>query len=82
MRDMDDSSLEVTILEVFREILKQGSLEPDDDFFDSGGDSLLAADATIRLSEITGSDVEVALLVTSPTAREFAIAITGSASPV
>lgn len=77
---MDVSSLETVVLEVFRKILKQDSLQPDDDFFDTGGDSLLAVDATIRLSEITGSEVEVALLVTSPTAREFAIAITGSAS--
>lgn len=79
---MDDSSLETVVLKVFREILKQDSLKPDDDFFDAGGDSLLAADATIMLSEITGSEVEVALLVISPTAREFASAITGSASPV
>lgn len=79
---MDGSSLETVVLEVFREILRQASLKPDDDFFDAGGDSLLAVDATIRLSEMTGSEVEVALLVTSPTAREFAIAIAGSASPV
>ena len=76
---MANGSLETVVTEVFREILNRASLQPDDDFFLAGGDSLLATDAVIKLSEITGSEIEMALMFTSPTARELATAITTSA---
>lgn len=48
------SSVESRILEIMRDVLRHGDLGPDDDFFEAGGDSLLAITLMFRLESEFG----------------------------
>lgn len=48
------SDLSVTIGQVMGDVLKRGPLGPNDDFFDSGGDSLRAIEVLQRLAAAPG----------------------------
>ncbi|MFT8711042.1 amino acid adenylation domain-containing protein [Komagataeibacter rhaeticus] len=54
--------VEEVIVGVFRDILRQPLLSQHDDFFDHGGDSLLAEQAATQLEELLGHAVPAALL--------------------
>ncbi|KPH85867.1 hypothetical protein GLUCOINTEAF2_0203158 [Komagataeibacter intermedius AF2] len=67
MQDMAGSNtalrpVEEVIVGVFRDILRQPFLTQHDDFFDNGGDSLLAEQAATRLEELLGHVVPASLL--------------------
>ncbi|MCK8784777.1 amino acid adenylation domain-containing protein [Roseomonas sp. NAR14] len=66
------SPFEEVILSVFRAVLRQPGLTKDDDFFDHGGDSLLAVNAALRLEELLGLVVPSALLHHGRTASALA----------
>ena len=57
-----DSPVEEVIVGVYRDLLHQPSFSQHDDFFDNGGDSLLASSAVIRLEELLGHVVLVSQL--------------------
>jgi aryl carrier-like protein len=67
--DLDLVSL---VLTVVRDVLEQPSVSLDDDFFITGGDSLLAIHVVGRLSHATGLRVRVSHLFAHPVLREFA----------
>ena len=47
--------LEAQLLGLWRRLLKSGTLSIDDDFFVSGGDSLLAVDMLLKMEEVLGA---------------------------
>lgn len=66
------SLLETTIGEVWADVLGVGSVGPQDDFFDLGGNSLIAIQATLRLSEDFGIAVQARVLFDNPVLSDFA----------
>ena len=67
--------IEDTVLHVFRDVLGRPSLGPGDDFFDHGGDSLLAFAAVSRLGVLLGFEMPVDALYHRPTPNGFALLI-------
>lgn len=66
------SPVEETILESFRELLGRRDLGLDDEFFASGGDSLLAIELTLELEQLLGQAPPIAMLGHGGTARTLA----------
>ncbi|MFA5709879.1 amino acid adenylation domain-containing protein, partial [Mycolicibacterium sp.] len=63
---------EKTVAEVFAEILAMDRVGLDDNFFDSGGDSLIAIRVSARLQAALGMDVPVRYLFDTPTVGSLA----------
>jgi amino acid adenylation domain-containing protein len=64
--------LEATVLRCWRTVLENPELGLDDDFFDSGGHSLLAMRMLTKVNKALGWNLPLGLLVEAPTARRFA----------
>jgi hypothetical protein len=73
----DETEREVEVLEIFRQLLGAPQLGPEQNFFESGGSSLLAARLAGRLRSSGVLDVPTSAIFTAPTAR----ALTRYASP-
>jgi acyl carrier protein len=69
------SEVEPLVLAAWRKVLEEPTLTADDDFFEAGGDSLLAADAMLEVTEATGIEVPAVTLFASPTPAEFSQAL-------
>jgi hypothetical protein len=67
-------ALPAVVLDAWRSVLRDPSLGPDDDFFLSGGHSLLAVQLAERVSEAWGAEVPAGLIFLHPTPAEFAAA--------
>ena len=63
---------ETTIGAVWAEVLGIGSVDNQDDFFDLGGNSLTAIQATLRLSEDFGTAIGARMLFDNPVLSDFA----------
>jgi hypothetical protein len=63
---------EVRVLAIFRQILGTAELGPEDNFFDAGGSSLLAARLASRLRNAGVLNVSTAAIFDAPTARALA----------
>jgi len=57
---------------IYRETLRDDSLGVDNDFFESGGDSLAAFEITAQLGAVLGVEVPVALVFAFPTPADLA----------
>ena len=57
---------------IYREVLRDDSLDAGSDFFENGGDSLAAFQITARLGEMVGTEVPVALVFAYPTPADLA----------
>jgi acyl carrier protein len=68
---MDISMSDLT-LSAFRQVLDNPGIEPDDDFFAVGGDSVQALMALSIIEEVIGAEIPVAFVFTYPTAAELA----------
>lgn len=73
MNDLPQSNdeLERHILELWRKMLNQPSLSIDDDFFDSGGDSLLATEMLIQLADRIPQSIDVSIIMETGSVRSF-----------
>ncbi|MHB8270106.1 amino acid adenylation domain-containing protein [Bradyrhizobium sp.] len=60
------------ILAIWRDVLGNPDLGPDDDFFRNGGQSLIASVAVGRMSSAFGSELPLRAIFEAPTARAFA----------
>ncbi|HYH79351.1 MAG TPA: AMP-binding protein, partial [Longimicrobium sp.] len=69
--------LETRLAEIWREVLGVERVGLHDDFFDLGGQSILAMRLVARVREEMGGDVAVAELLQAPTLEEMAIALAG-----
>jgi acyl carrier protein len=79
---MSAESMEKVILNIFREVLKNPDITPESEFFEHGGDSLLAIDALSQISEHAGFDVDMAAIFIYPTPRELSAALAGDAQEI
>jgi len=68
--------LEAEVLILWRRLLKSESLTVDDDFFASGGDSLLAMEMLLEVERLIGEPVPERVLFGAETVRQFASKIT------
>jgi oxalate---CoA ligase len=64
--------LEIEIAEVWQRLLGRESIGPEDDFFDLGGDSLLATKMLVELEHLTGRRLPQAILFDNATIRQLA----------
>lgn len=69
------------VKELFSSVLKNPSLEDDSDFFQQGGDSLLAARLTSRIRKVFGVEISIADVFSSPTPAQMASRLSVSDSP-
>lgn len=67
--------LEDKILEIFRSVTQVPSLTADDDFFNSGGDSLLAVEAGFQISQAIDQEVDPMVIFVFTTASTCATAV-------
>ncbi len=63
--------IEAKVLAVWRQALEQPTLGPDDDFFEFGGDSLLAIRMLVRVERELGTKIPVRALVEGRTVRRI-----------
>lgn len=85
--DAPQKGLEARVAAAWTELISTASVGRHDNFFDVGGNSLLAARLAARLAVITGVDVSARLIFEHPTIATLASAISqlerrGAASPV
>jgi acyl-CoA synthetase (AMP-forming)/AMP-acid ligase II/thioesterase domain-containing protein/acyl carrier protein len=66
------TSLEAELLKLWRRLLKSESIQVDDDFFESGGDSLLATEMLIETEALVGRPIPEGVLLEAATIRELA----------
>ncbi len=81
---LDDSDLteaEAAMLGLWREVMEQPSLGPDDDFFDAGGHSMLAMRLVSRIRKDLGLPVGLAQLLRTGTPRSLATGESEHAAP-
>lgn len=64
-----------TIADIFSEVFGGGPVEPDSDFFDIGGDSILAAKAVVRLRKKLDMTVTMRDVFTARTAKALAVVL-------
>ncbi|MEY9138552.1 acyl-CoA synthetase (AMP-forming)/AMP-acid ligase II/thioesterase domain-containing protein/acyl carrier protein [Bradyrhizobium diazoefficiens] len=67
--------LEADLLTLWRKLLKAESLTMDDDFFASGGDSLLAMEMLLEVERRIGRPIPATILLGAETIRQFAAKI-------
>jgi acyl carrier protein len=68
--------LEGMLCRIFAEVLDRAEVNVDDDFFDVGGDSLLAIRVMHRVNKETGAKTPVKAIFSQPTAAGLAKRIT------
>ncbi|MBS9760935.1 phosphopantetheine-binding protein [Pseudomonas mosselii] len=68
-------TLEDKILAIFRAVTQVPTLTADDDFFNSGGDSLLAVEAGFQISQVIEQEVDPMVIFVFTTASTCAAAV-------
>jgi acyl carrier protein len=66
------SPTETAIANVWKEILKIGSIGPDENFFHLGGDSLRAIQSVLQINRALGSNITITHVFQTPTVRGLA----------
>lgn len=64
-----------TIVEIFRRELRLTDIDSDDNFFDLGGDSLMAENVILSVQEKFGIKMQTSVLLTASTPRELAAVV-------
>jgi amino acid adenylation domain-containing protein len=75
----ETGSLVETVRSIWERVLGHDELEEDDDFFDVGGDSLLATWVVTELSRATGREIELSVLLEDSTMAGIANTLEGMA---
>jgi oxalate---CoA ligase len=70
--DEPTGALELELLELWQRMLKRNSIGLDDDFFEVGGDSLMALQMLLELEKLVGHSVPETILFEQPTIRLLA----------
>jgi amino acid adenylation domain-containing protein len=74
------AGVEQTLVAIWEEILGVAPVGVDDDFFELGGDSLLAVRIVVRAREALGRDLPLQSLFESPTVKGLSRSVEGAAS--
>ncbi len=71
------------LLQLWKKFLNSDSISVDDDFFEKGGNSLLAMDLHMEIERLTGQELPESILLEASTARQLAkrLAHTAGAQP-
>jgi acyl carrier protein len=69
--DLSEARLHAELLQLWKKFLKVPDITIDDDFFEKGGDSVLAVDLHIELQRLTGRSLPESMLFEAPTVREL-----------
>ena len=69
------SQTETTVGEIWMEALQLEKINPEDNFFGQGGDSLTTMMMLFRVSDVLNVDMPPDALMDSPTLREFCKAV-------
>jgi acyl-CoA synthetase (AMP-forming)/AMP-acid ligase II/acyl carrier protein len=72
-----ESRLHSDLIQIWKKVLKTDAISVDDDFFEKGGDSLLAMDVSLEIERLTGKAQPEAILFDAPTIRELAKLLAG-----
>jgi oxalate---CoA ligase len=67
-----EASLQAQLLPLWKKFLKTENVSIDDDFFEHGGDSLLALDLHLEIQRLTGEALPESILFEASTVRELA----------
>jgi surfactin synthase thioesterase subunit/acyl carrier protein len=78
----DGADVQPTVAGLFAELLGLDALDPDDSFFDLGGDSLIAAQLLIRIRKIFPVELSPRSIFEAPTANALAALIAGGMDPL
>ncbi|MGH7435629.1 MAG: phosphopantetheine-binding protein, partial [Polyangiaceae bacterium] len=73
--DTPRTPTEAMVLEIFRDVLQRSDAGVHDNFFDLGGDSLMAARLVLDLRAACGNDVPLRLLFERQTPADLAAAV-------
>jgi acyl carrier protein len=68
---ISEDGLEDRLTELWKRVLKIDNISPDDDFFEKGGDSLLAMDVSLELQKLIGRELPESILFEAPTIRDL-----------
>lgn len=67
-----DSTLVIQLTELWERLLQTAPVSLDEDFFDKGGDSLVAVEMLFELEQLTGRTIPTSILFESRTIRQVA----------
>jgi acetoacetyl-CoA synthetase len=67
--------------EIWQRLLGRSSISPDDDFFDLGGDSLIAARLFVDIEQETGRSLPITTIYDAPTLATLVAVIESAAAP-
>jgi acyl-CoA synthetase (AMP-forming)/AMP-acid ligase II/acyl carrier protein len=70
--DLSDLGLNDRLIAIWKRVLKTSAVSLDDDFFELGGDSMLAMDVTLELQKLIGKELPESILFEAPTIRDLA----------
>ena len=73
--------LEQTVAQLFADLLGREPIGADDDFFDLGGDSLLAVQLVAEIEALTGRTAALDAIAAAPTPRGIAATLTADGFP-
>ena len=76
--EVPDGALELNIAQAFAQVLNLEKVGANDDFFDLGGDSLLAEILSLAISERTGSAFQLSALLEYGSPRKIAALLEGT----
>ncbi|MBN1904628.1 MAG: hypothetical protein JW927_05980 [Deltaproteobacteria bacterium] len=62
---------ETIVSKIWAEVLQQNKINPEDNFFEMGGDSLMTMMVMFRIKEVLNVDMPPYTISQSPTLREF-----------
>jgi oxalate---CoA ligase len=65
-------TLVIQMTELWERLLQKAPISPDEDFFDLGGDSLLAVEMLFELEQLTGRTIPTSILFEARTIRQVA----------
>jgi acetoacetyl-CoA synthetase len=71
-----------TLIRIFERVLGRTSVEPEDDFFDLGGDSILAIELMAEIEKAFGQDLPMTTVYDAPTVTALAQLIAEQSRPV
>src|SRR5215472_3627654 len=66
-----EAALQTELLQLWRRLLQIDTITLDDDFFDSGGDSLLGTELIAEIARITGRSIPESIMFEASTVRKF-----------
>ena len=81
VRPSAETSAEAVVLDLWRQYLARTEVEREDNFFDLGGDSLMAINLTAELGRTFGLTLPATLLMVNPTPRELAVYLEAQKHP-